>query len=97
MGHHLSKKMNIKKKLRFFHVSSLEAGYGLAEVVVDNRWSGGRRIHCHRNNMAIGNEPLGRRLEDGEFKSETRIADFPDPSVNMEDLIEKRPVTVLAE
>ena len=47
--------------------------------------------------MAIGNEPLGRRLEDGEFKSETRITDFPDPSVNMEDLVEKRPVAVLAE
>ena len=47
--------------------------------------------------MAIGNEPLGRRLEDGEFKSETRISDFADPSVNMEDLVEKRPVAVLAE
>ena len=47
--------------------------------------------------MAIGNEPLGRRFEDGEFKSETRITNFPDPSMNMEDLIEKRPVAVLAE
>ena len=64
---------------------------------MDNRWSGGRRIHCHRNNMAIGNEPLGRRLEDGEFKSETRIADFSDPSMNVEDFVEKRPVAVLAE
>ena len=64
---------------------------------MDWRWSGGRLIHCHRNNMAIGNEPLGRRLEDGEFKSETRITDFSDPSVNMEDLVEKRPVTVPAE
>jgi hypothetical protein len=47
--------------------------------------------------MAIGNEPLGRRLEDGEFKRETGIADFPDPSMNMKDLVEKRPVAVLAE
>jgi hypothetical protein len=78
-------------------VSSLEKFNRLAEVVVDRRWSGGRRIHCHRNNMAIGNEPLDRRLEDGEFKSETRITYFPDPSVNMENLIEKRPVAVLAE
>ena len=85
------------EKLRLFLVSSLEKCNRLAKVVVDWRWSGGRLIHCHRNNMAIGNEPLGRRLEDGEFKSETRIADFPDPSVNMEDLIEKRPVAVLAE
>lgn len=85
------------EKLRLFLVSSLEKCNRLAKVVVDWRWSGGRLIHCHRNNMAIGNEPLGRRLEDGEFKSETRITDFPDPSVNMEDLIEKRPVAVLAE
>jgi hypothetical protein len=40
--------------------------------------------------MAIGNEPLDRRLEDGEFKSETRITYFPDPSVNMENLIDGR-------
>ena len=97
MGNHLSKEMSIKKKLRFFRVSSLEKFNRLAETVVDWLRSGGRRIHCHRNNMAIGNEPLGRRLEDGEFKSETRIADFPDPSMNMEDLVEKRPVAVLAE
>ena len=85
------------EKLRLFLVSSLEKCNRLAKVVVDWRWSGGRLIHCHRNNMAIGNEPLGRRLEDGEFKSGTGIADFSDPSVNMEDLIEKRPVAVLAE
>ena len=85
------------EKLRLFLVSSLEKCNRLAKVVVDWRWSGGRLIHCHRNNMAIGNEPLGRRLEDGEFKSETRIADFPDPGMNMEDLVEKRPVAVLAE
>ena len=85
------------KKLRYFRVSSLEKFNRLAETIVDRRWSGGRRIHCNRNNMAIGNEPLGRRLEDGEFKSETRITDFPDPSMNMEDLVEKRPVAVLAE
>ena len=47
--------------------------------------------------MAIGNEPLGGRLEDGEFKSETRITNFPDPGMNMENLIEKRPVAILAE
>jgi len=85
------------KKLRFFRVSSLEEFNRLAEIVVDRRWFGGSRIHCHRNNMAIGNEPLRRRLEDGECKSETGIADFPDPSMNMEDLVEKRPVAVLAE
>ena len=47
--------------------------------------------------MAIGNEPLGGRLEDGEFKSETRITNFPDPSMNMENLIEKRPVAILTK
>jgi hypothetical protein len=107
-GNHLSKNVYINpdisffqelgwEKLRFFRVSSLEEFNRLTEIVVDRRWFGGRRIYCHRNNMAIGNEPLGRRLEDGEFKSETRITDFPDPSMNMEDLVEKRPVAVLAE
>jgi hypothetical protein len=87
----------IREKLRFFRVSSLEKINRLAETVVDWRRSGGRRIHCHRNNVAIGNEPVGRRLKDGEFKSETSITNFPDPSMNMENLIEKRPVAVLAQ
>ena len=47
--------------------------------------------------MTVSNESLIFGLEDGEFKSETRIADFPDPSMNMENFIEKRPVAVLAE
>ena len=89
--------MNSNKILSLFHDSSFEEFNRLAEIVVDRRRSGGSRIDCHRNNMAIGNEPLGRRLEDGEFKSETRITDFPDPRMNMEDLVEKRPVVVLTE
>jgi hypothetical protein len=97
MGNHFIIKMNSEKKLRFVRVSYLEKFNRLAETIVDRRRSGGSRIHCHRNNMAIGNEPLGRRLEDGEFKSETRITDFSDPSMNMEDLVEKRPVAVLAK
>jgi hypothetical protein len=107
-GNHLSKNVHINqdisfvqelgwKKSRFFRVSSLEEFNRLAETVVDRRWSGRSGIHCHRDNMAIGNEALRRRLEDGEFKSETGITDFPDPSMNMEDLVEKRPVAVLAE
>ena len=87
----------IWEELGFFGVSSLEKFNRLSETVVDWRRSRGSRIYCHRNNVAIGNEPLGGRLEDGEFKSETRIANFPYPSVNMENLIEKRPVAVLAE
>jgi hypothetical protein len=97
MENYLFKKMNRKKRLRFFRVTSLEKFNRLAETVVDRRWSGRRRIHCHRDNMAIGNEPLGRRLENREFKGETRITNFSDPGMNMEDLVEKRPVVVLTE
>jgi hypothetical protein len=97
MGNHFFTKMNSKKKLRFFHVIALKKIDRLVETVVDSRWSGGSRIYCHRNNVAIGNEPLGGRLEDGEFESEAGIADFPDPGMDMEDLVKKRPVAVLAE
>jgi hypothetical protein len=97
MGNYLFKKMKSKKKLRFFRVSYLEKFNRLAETIVDRRRSGRSGIHCHRDNMTIGNEPLGCRLEDGEFKGETRIANFPDPGMNMENLVEKRPIAVLTE
>jgi len=47
--------------------------------------------------MTVGNEPLGIRLEDGEFKGETGIAYFTHAGMYVENFIKKSPVTVLAE
>jgi hypothetical protein len=47
--------------------------------------------------MTGSNEPLIFGLEDGEFEGEAGIADFSDPGMDMEDLVKKRPVMVLAE
>jgi len=47
--------------------------------------------------MSVGNEPLRFGLEDREFESKAGIADFPYPGMDMEDLVKKSPVTVLAE
>jgi hypothetical protein len=47
--------------------------------------------------VTVSNEPLIFRLEDREFESEAGIADFSDPGMDMEDLVEKRTVMVLAE
>jgi len=47
--------------------------------------------------MTVGNEPLRFGLEDGELESKAGIADFSYPGMDMENLVEKRPVMILAE
>jgi hypothetical protein len=47
--------------------------------------------------VAVGNEPLGDGLEDGEFKGKTGITYLADAGMHVEDFVKKSPVAVLAK
>lgn len=78
-------------------VFALKASHSLAKTL----WcaNGFRRggINGHSNNVTISNEPLRFRLEEGEFEGKAGIADFPYPGMDMENLVKKSSVVVLAE
>ena len=78
-------------------VVALEASHGLAEVFWCASGLGRKRINGHGDNVTAGNEPLRLGLEDGELKSKAGIADFSHPGMDMENLVKKRSIMVLAE
>ena len=78
-------------------VLALEASHGLAEVLWRRSGLGGRRINGHGDNVTAGNEPLRLGLEDGELEGKAGIADFSHPGMDMENLVKKGSVMVLAE
>jgi hypothetical protein len=47
--------------------------------------------------VPIGNEALREGFKNGELEGETRIANFSNAGMNIEELVEKGPVTVLTE
>ena len=78
-------------------VFALKASHSLAKTLWCANGLGSVGINGHSDNMTTRNEPLRFRLEDGEFESKAGIADFPYPGMDMENLVKKGSVVVLAK